>query len=364
MIGNGNDTYISYEQIIRGSGNQLKQPLWLSKITRFEFWPYQVLYIPVFFYYLWLSVKARSLTFFTAANPGIFLGGVTGESKMDMLEKINPAYLPETCLFKAGTPAIGVLHTMQKSGISFPCVIKPDVGERGKAVEKIENEQQLHVYLSRYHHDFIVQAFINTPVEAGVLYYRMPDGSASGITSVVLKSFLSVTGNGYTTLEELIRTSERAQLRLAYLLEKFAQELHRVPPNGEHILLEPIGNHCRGTLFVGAQELINPQLVAAFDQIAKTINGFYIGRFDLKVNHIEDLWHPERIRIMELNGVTSEPGHIYDPECTLLQAYKALFQHYRLLYQIGIQNKKSGVRFASFSEVWKQISTGLGKHDQ
>jgi hypothetical protein len=359
MISKEHTSDINYDEILSGDSNRLRLPFWLSKITRFEFWPYQVLYFPVFIYYLWLSLKARSFTFFTAANPGIHLGGVIGESKTAILKEIDPAYLPKTLTFKADTPTAVVLRDMQKSGIDFPCIIKPDVGERGTAVEKIESEKALYAYLSQYNHDVVIQSFIDEPIEAGVLYYRMPDGSTSGITSVVLKSFLSVTGNGYSSMEELIRNSERAQLRLNYLLDKFAQELHRIPIKGEEVLLEPIGNHCRGTLFLGAQELINAKLVQAFDQIAETIDGFYIGRFDLKVNCIEDLWHPERIRIMELNGVTSEPGHIYDPECTLLQAYAALFRHYRLLYEIGVQNKKRGVAYASFSEVWSQLRNNL-----
>lgn len=326
-----------------------------SSFLRFEFWPYQLLYFPVFFYYLWLALKARSLTFFTAANPGIYLGGFVGESKKEILQKIHTAYLPATLYFYAGSGVDMVLLAMESEKIDFPCIIKPETGERGDGVEKLENEQQLSAYLSRFHVPFIIQEFITGTVEAGVLYYRLPDGSGSGITSVVLKSFLTVTGNGQSSLRELICSNFRAKARLDYLLNKFSTRLDEVLPVGENLELEPIGNHCRGTEFLSGQVLISPKMVRAFDLIAQDIDGFFIGRFDIKVNSLGDLEHAAHIRIMELNGVTSEPAHIYDPQGSLAEAYRALFGHYRLIYRIARQNHQRGIPYAAFSELWKQV---------
>lgn len=336
-------------------------PFWITKIIRFEFWSFWVLYFPVFIYYLWLSLRARSFSFFTAANPGIYLGGFAGESKMSILSSIDAAYLPSTLFFKAGTTKPELLKRLQAAKIDYPFVLKPDVGERGDGVEKITKESDLDAYLVKYHHDFIAQSFVNLPIEVGVLYYRMPDGSESGISSVVIKSFLSVIGNGKDTLYQLISTSDRAQLRLDYLLNKFKNRLDEVLPIGELLLLEPIGNHCRGTTFLSGQSLINPKMITVFDTIAKDINGFYIGRFDLKVHELNDLYTGNQIKILELNGVTSEPAHIYDPNCTLMEAYRALFNHYRLLFKIGRQNNQLGIAYASFGLVWKEIKKGLAK---
>jgi phosphomannomutase len=61
---------------------------------------------------------------------------------------------------------------------------------------------------------------------------------------------------------------------------------------GENRLLEPIGNHCRGTKFVNANHLINNQLDEVFSKISEGFEGFYYGRFDMKVESIDDLATP------------------------------------------------------------------------
>ena len=45
-------------------------------------------YIPLAFYLGWLMVRYRSATLYTAANPGIPTGGMTGESKSAILEAL------------------------------------------------------------------------------------------------------------------------------------------------------------------------------------------------------------------------------------------------------------------------------------
>jgi hypothetical protein len=132
-------------------------------------------------------------------------------------------------------------------------------------------------------------------------------------------------------------------------------------PLYEKLVLEPIGNHCRGTKFLNGNYLINSNLVQVFDKIAKPIDGFYIGRFDLKVNSIEDLNDGLNIKIMELNGVSSEPAHIYDPTTFIFKAYQALFNHYKLIFIIAKQNIELGNQYVPFWLVWKQIKMHLSK---
>ena len=79
---------------------------------------------------------------------------------------------------------------------------------------------------------------------------------------------------------------------------------------GKTIRVEPIGNHNRGTKFVNANLLITPKLVAVVDEIVKHIPGFYYGRIDLKAQSIGKLLNGEEIRVLEFNGVNSEPTHI------------------------------------------------------
>ena len=55
------------------------------RLTRWEYWSPFILYLPIFFYVLYLGIKYRCLTLFTAANPAIPDGGFVGESKTEIL---------------------------------------------------------------------------------------------------------------------------------------------------------------------------------------------------------------------------------------------------------------------------------------
>jgi hypothetical protein len=54
------------------------------------------------------------------------------------------------------------------------------------------------------------------------------------------------------------------------------------------------------------------------------------------------------IAILELNGAGAEPSHIYDPCFSFFKAQMVIAQHYRMMYQAAVQNKKAGVAFMTF----------------
>ncbi|MFK7900869.1 MAG: hypothetical protein AB8B61_08940, partial [Cyclobacteriaceae bacterium] len=110
-----------------------------------------------------------------------------------------------------------------------------------------------------------------------------------------------------------------------------------------------------GATFYNVNQLINDQLEEVFDRIAIPIEGFYFGRFDFKVASIEDLYKGKTIQIVELNGANSEPTHIYDPEMPLMKAYKAMFSHWKALYEVSKANHKKGVAYCSFFKLAKDM---------
>ena len=69
-------------------------PFFISRITRYEFWPFWLFYIPMYFYGLYLALKAGSLTYFTAANPVMKYGGAFDVPKYDILSLINRDFTP------------------------------------------------------------------------------------------------------------------------------------------------------------------------------------------------------------------------------------------------------------------------------
>jgi hypothetical protein len=211
------------------------------RLRNWEYWPFGILQFPLFIYFVWLALKARSLTFFTASNPGITMGGMFGESKYDVLSKIPAAYIPKTVLIKRPVTIGGVMNTFYSSGFTFPVIFKPDIGERGYMVKRIYNEQNAAEYLQSYPYDFMIQELVDLPLELGVFYTRFPEASAGRVTSVVLKEMLSVTGDGVSSLQQLILNLDRARLQWPVLKEKFKDRLHEVLPKGSALELVSIG---------------------------------------------------------------------------------------------------------------------------
>ncbi len=338
-----------------------KKPLWLIKITTYEYWTWWVFYLPLLPYWLYLALRTRSLTFFTNADPCIDYGGFFGESKMAILRQIPPEYLPQTLFVPQGTSFTNLSTQLSEANIAFPLIAKPNIGERGTQVEKLLTEAELQHYCQHNSVDFIIQEYIDYTLELGVLYYRMPNEPRGKVSSVTQKEFLSIVGNGQSTVEELMETNTRARFQLASMRKRLGEGMQKVYPKGEKVLLEPIGNHCRGTKFINANDLINDTLHEVFNNIALPIEGFHYGRFDMRVRSIEDLYEGKNIRIMELNGVSSEPGHIYDPQYSLWQAYKDLANHWRIIADISIQQQQKGFQPVPVKVLWQVVKQHFGK---
>ncbi|MCH2044454.1 MAG: hypothetical protein MK212_10095 [Saprospiraceae bacterium] len=211
--------------------------MWLRpffiRLSNWEYCPMGLTSIPTFFYWLYLSARARSFFGFSATNPGIESGGMIGELKEDIHQLIPNDLMPLTAFVPAGTSEEGAVQIFQEKGFEYPIIAKPDIGGRGVGVRKIKNEEGLKAYQRdqanvAYH----LQAFVDYEIEAGVMHYQMPDSEESGIISVTLKEFLSITGDGVSTCMDLIEDNPRAILVKDTLIEKYGERLQRVLPNG------------------------------------------------------------------------------------------------------------------------------------
>jgi hypothetical protein len=319
------------------------------KLRSWEYWPFGIVQFPIFFYFLWLALRTRSLLFFTASNPGIPMGGMFGESKFEILKKIPTQYIPRTIRITLPATTQSVLEELGKSDLRFPLVFKPDLGERGFMVKKITTITEIELYLKKIRIDFIVQDFVDLPLEFGIFYARIPDQHGGTVTSIVKKEMLSVTGDGVSTLKQLIFKNDRAKLQWKKLEESHHDRLEEIVPEGEVMEIVSIGNHARGTKFLDGNNLITDKLSSVFDTISKQIEGFYFGRFDIRCASLEDLYKG-KIKIMELNGCGAEPAHIYDPDFKLRNAIAVLFKHWYTIFRISRQNHKQGFQYLSMRE--------------
>jgi hypothetical protein len=322
------------------------------KLRHWEYWPFGILQAPFFLYWMWLSFKARSFFFFSASNPSIYTGGMLGESKKEALDLVPDTYKPKTILIKLPATPEDVLRAMANVRLTYPLIFKPDLGERGWMVRKIHTEAEAKKYLQEVPIDFLIQEFLDLPLEFGVFYVRKPSEETGRVISINSKEMLSVTGNGTDSLATLVYKNDRAKLQLQRLSESFALQWQTVIPKGETFLLNTIGNHCLGTKFLNGNALITPALNASFNSLSKKIDGFNFGRFDLRCTSHEDL-ERGNVKIMELNGCGAEPAHIYQPGFSLWQALKVLYQHWTLLYEISSENHQRGVPYITFSEARK-----------
>lgn len=327
------------------------QRFWV-RLTQWEYWSFDRLYFPVKVYFTWLAIKNRSFFFFTSANPTIDFGGMLGESKSEIFKLIPQKYYPKTELFQANDLVNSLAFSKR---IGFPVIAKPDVGERGKLVEKINNEKELSHYITRCPVHFLIQELVDYPIELGVFYIRNPNEEKGRVTSIVQKKFLSVIGNGKSTVLDLLKADPRASLQLDFDHPRFTYLMNSTPNSGEEVQVEPIGNHSRGTTFLNANNEIDEQLIQAINELSSHISGFYFGRYDLRCESFEDLRQLKNFKILELNGAGSEPGHIYQPGFSLLEAYKVIFWHFKKLSEISATNRRNGIPHWSFKRGMKKL---------
>ena len=167
-------------------------------------------------------------------------------------------------------------------------VLKPDVGERGTGVAIARNEREVHSYLCAATQDTIIQKYVGG-LEFGIFYYRYPGESPGRIFSITEKRFPVITGDGQSTLAELILADERAVCLAALYLARLRRGPGEVPAAGEAVPLAELGSHCRGAVFLNGASLETEALSAAVDSIARSHPGFFFGRFDVRSASVEDL---------------------------------------------------------------------------
>ena len=278
------------------------------------------------------------------------------ESKKEIYDLIPQQYYPATLLFKKGSPIDNVIKDIKTKGINFPLIAKPDIGMRGMLVQKIGSEKELANYISNAKVDFLVQDYIAYENEVGMFYYRYPGENKGNISGIVGKEFLTLTGDGVSTMEELLMKDQRFILQVPVLEETHADTLQLVLKKDEQHLLVPYGNHCRGSKFLDVSNLIDEELVNAIDKVCKQIPEFYFGRMDIRYKSWEDLKQGKNFSIIELNGAGSEPTHIYDPKHSIFFAWKEIIRHLNILYRISnLNHHQQKIPYMNFSSGMKML---------
>jgi len=333
--------------------------VWVARWGHWEFWPPWLFYAPVTIYYLWLGLKYRGLGLPTAANPGIFAGGIVGESKMATLRDLvltSPDFTAEAALIEGDYPEsrLQSLHRIRADyKLDYPFILKPDVGQRGAGVKLIRTAEQAELVLRQTSAPMVVQRYAAGPREAGIFYHRLPDQKNGRIFAITEKVFPVLTGDGKSTLTELIWRDPRARFMAEKYLQRFNAQRKRVPEEGEELKLVEAGNHAQGCIFRDGMKLCTPELEARIDEISQKVSGFFIGRYDIRYAEEAELRAGRNFQIIELNGAASEATSIYDARNSLFAAYRTLFQQWDLVFAIGAANRRLGCVPTPLGVVWR-----------
>jgi hypothetical protein len=332
----------------------LHRPFFI-KLFNWEYWSFNALYMPIMVVWLWLSIRARSFFFFSAANPTIYNGGFLMESKWAIYKILPEAWYPKTIFVKAGTPGTEIASLLNRLDFQYPLIAKPDIGGKGRGVRKINAPEELDAYALDSKLDFLVQEFVNLHQEVGIFYYRYPGSEKGVISGIVTKEFLTVTGDGKSTIRELCSNEKRFLLQLPQLEKLYGEKLNDILSTGTVKELVPYGNHARGAKFIDDSYRIDEKLTGTIDTICQQIDGFYYGRLDVRFKSWDDLREGRNFSIIELNGAGSEPTHIYDPRHSLFFAWKEIIRHWIILWKISRLNHKKGIPYLTTKEGWKML---------
>ena len=325
----------------------------LFRITHWESWHHHTKYFPLSPAWLWYCLRSGSLWFFTPSNPTLTFGGFEGESKKEMYDQLPPGSYPKTIYISYKLPFEEVNRLRIEGAFEFPFAVKPDIGMMGFLFRQINNLDEFKKYHEKIPTDYVVQHLIKYPIEVSVFYYRFPNQGKGTITGFLKKELLEVTGDGRSTLWELIQAYERVRFRLEEMKAKHEPRLNDIIPEGATYILSYALNLSRGGKMVSLEHEKDEKLAKVFDDLSQYSKHFYYGRYDIKCASIEDLKEGKNYSILEFNGSGAEPHHIYGNGYSLLQAYKIVLHHWDVLYKISRYNHDKGIKYWEFSRGMK-----------
>jgi len=282
------------------------------------------------------------------------------DKKSDTYQKIPDKFVPTTLVTDQSQDLIS---QMKSKGLSFPVIVKPDVGFKGFLVAKLESEENLLQFVKSFQdQSFIIQEYISYNSEYSILIYRYPISGKTGISSFIEKSFPSVIGDGKKTIGQLINESNNPFIDKSWIKKKWSGDLEKVLAVSAELQLDDIGNYSRGSKFHSMNHLLNQDYVEWAESLMMCMEGIDFCRIDLKADSEASMLKNE-FKIMEINGAKSEPLHIYDPIYSFIQIILDVHQHWSILGAIVKERLQLSFILPSFKEGFKsfRIAKNIGK---
>lgn len=312
----------------------------IFKLTHWEAWHYHLKYLPIAPVWLWYCMKARSFWFFTASNPTITFGGFEGEGKEEIYKQLPSGSYPDGILINHGIAFSEVESFLKDIGLKFPLVVKPDEGMMGYMFRRITNVDALRHYHEIMPMDYLIQEWVDYPIEVSIFYSRMPDSEKGKVSGFLMKKMPEVSGDGKSTLLQLIQQDTNLQYQLNEISHHHKSRFSMILPADEKFILSYASNRNQGAKLISLSHEIDDKLVAFMDNISADTKHFYYGRFDIKCASIEKLKDGKEFKILEYNGAGAGIQHIYGNGLTLWQACGDILAHWKTLFQISDFNHR------------------------
>jgi hypothetical protein len=320
------------------------------RVGDFERLPKWLNLVPMVAQWLWLGLRYGCVTLPSSANPHITAGGLVGDTKSEYFKGMGALARSKVADFAmlrahgaASLPA--ALAALQEANLDFPVVAKPDLGWCGFGVRRIDDVAALDDYLSRYPRDadLMLQRYLADPGEAGLFYMRHPDQPTGKLLGILLRHFPQVTGDGASTIAQLVETDVRLQRTTRSVEHECSYAPNRVPAAGEVVRLSLIASTRVGGLYEDGSENATAELTATVDAIARDMPQFHVGRFDVRYLTLEHLRRGQ-FTILEVNGAGSEAVHAWDPKYSIADVYRIVFAKQRLMFALAAANRARGHR--------------------
>jgi len=309
------------------------------KILDRGYWTSQHFYWQSLYHYLMNGARFRSMTFFSACNPAIDLGGMLYDRKTDIYDLLPQHIVPATTIITSRAASNAFI---EKNNLQFPLIVKPNVGLKGFKVYKIGDENELDSFFKENdvnEREWLLQEYIDYKKEFSVLFYRYPQIQKFGVSSFIEKTYPHVIGDGKLTLKKLIDNYNNPFLLRDKVFKRLSDELDSVPEQGDKIILDFIGNYSRGAKFHSKMDFVSDEMSAMLSSLFQKADGLNFFRIDLKSNSVEEFLEG-KFKVLEINGMKSEPLHIYDENSSFVGNSRIIKEHWNIIEQITREQKE------------------------
>lgn len=295
--------------------------------------------------WLLLGLRYGSLSLPSAADPSIPIGGLVGESKRAYFDQVDPTlecWIARNAGIVAGpTATTEALVELERLGLSFPVIAKPDIGWCGFGVRRIDDAASLGSYIADYPagETLLLQEYLDLPGEAGLFYVRRPGQRRGRLLSLTVREPPHVIGDGVSTLRSLVSRDRRLRGR-----GTLYADLDRVPGAGDIATLSTVWSHRMGGRYRDVSSAITPALEETIDAIASSMPNMHVARFDVRFASLSGLATGQDFKIIEINGAGSEAIEFFDPDVPFLAAYHGILAKQAMVFAIAAQNRRRGFK--------------------